>query len=384
MNNMHPMSGAIPFVDLRTMISDTEPMWRPALEALLERAQFVLGRELTDFEAKFAAAVRAGFAVGVASGTSAIELSLRACTMRPAADEVITTPLTAPFTAVAIVAAGYKLRFADVDDESLLLDPAAVEGQVTARTAAIIPVHLYGQPYDLCELRARLSNEDIEIVQDACQAHGADCNGTAFTDLSKFVAYSFYPTKNLGGIGDGGAVVTNDASAARLLKALRDGGRGGCHVSMVPRSSNARLDNIQACFLQAWLPCLSQWNARRRKYAELYEQVLTDCEGVRLVSQRPGSVFHLFVIRAKRRNQLRAYLSDAGIETGIHYPVPLHRHPAFRESALKQRMPVAEKACAELLSLPLRPTLSDDDVLKVAEHVRRFYRATPCDRRGIV
>src|SRR5215212_8212344 len=169
MNNLHPTSGAIPFVDLRATISGTEPMWRPALEALLERAQFVLGRELTDFEAEFAAAMRAGFAVGVASGTSALELSLRACTMRPAADEVITTPLTAPFTAVAIVAAGYKLRFADVESESLLLDPAAIEQQVTARTAAVIPVHLYGQPYDVGELRARLNNENIEIVQDACQ-----------------------------------------------------------------------------------------------------------------------------------------------------------------------------------------------------------------------
>lgn len=364
----------VPFVDLRAALTETESRWRPGLEALLDRAQFVLGPEVSGFEAEFATAMGARYAIGVSSGTAALELSLRASKMRRGADEVITTALTAPFTAVAIVAAGCKPRFADVDENTLLLDANDAGNRVTPRTGAVVPVHLYGQPYDVPSLSAVLKGRNIHVIQDACQAHAADIGCTSFTAFSPFVAYSFYPTKNLGCLGDGGAILTDDPAAARLLRTIRDGGRGRQQICL-RQGNNARLDDIQACFLRAFLPSLRTWNMNRRRQARLYQEVLRDCDGVRIVPQRPGSVYHLFVIRSKQRDRLRAFLSNAGIGTAVHYPAPLHKHPAFRGDRVKPGdFRNAEKACREILSLPLRPQLADDDVLYVAECVRQFYR----------
>jgi dTDP-4-amino-4,6-dideoxygalactose transaminase len=364
----------IPFVDLRLPLSETESRWRARLEALLQRAHFILGPELHAFEIEFAGVMRAGYAVGVSSGTSALELSLRVTTMRAGVDEVITTPVTAPFTAVAIQTAGYKPRFADVDPETLLLDTDEVGNRVNSRTHAIIPVHLYGQPADVRALESLTTSRNVHIIQDACQAHGASIDGLPFTAFSRCIAYSFYPTKNLGCVGDGGAILTDDAATARRLRTIRDGGRGRDHVSLRP-GTNARLDEIQACFLRAFLPSLNDWNQRRRTKARLYADVLRDCDGVRIVPQRCGSVYHLFVIRVQQRDQLQQFLSRAGIGTGVHYPVPLHCHPAFRSDKRMSRgeYPNAEKACREVLSLPLGPHLSDDDVIYVGEQVRAFY-----------
>lgn len=364
----------LPFADLRPELADTESEWRPRLDALLRRAQFVLGSELAGFETEFASALAARHAIGVGSGTAALELSLRAMDRNINTQEVITSALTAPFTAVAIAAAGYLPRFADVDPDTLLVSADNLASRVNKSTAAVIPVHLFGQPCDMRTLVNVLQGRRVEIVQDACQAHGADCDGTPFTEWSRFVAYSFYPTKNLGCAGDSGAVLTNSAEDARKLRALRDGGRDLEGTSVLP-GVNARLDEIQACLLRVFLSHLNSWNLSRRRLASVYTEALRDCENIRIIPQRAGSVYHLFVIRAERREELRRYLSSKGIGTGIHYPKPLHLHPAFQNSQTKRGdLPNAEKACEEILSLPIRPHLKCQSVLHVADSIRKFYR----------
>jgi dTDP-3-amino-3,4,6-trideoxy-alpha-D-glucose transaminase len=356
----------IPLTDLRPALAATASEWRPLLDRMHVRANYILGEQLRAFERDFAAATGARCAVGVGSGTSAIELCLRA---EGIAGEVITSPLTAPFTALAILAAGAAPRFADIDPETLLLDPEDAGNRMRKQTAAILPVHLYGQP---CDLR-RLGALGKPLIQDACQAHGARVAGRPLTRFSAYAAYSFYPTKNLGCLGDGGAVATDSRRAAARIRLLRDGGRGRNHVSLVA-GVNSRLDEMQACYLSAFVPHLADWNARRAQIAALYDGALAGCDGLRIVRRGPDSVHHLYVIRAKRREKLRAFLTLHGVGSGVHYPVPLHLHPAFSGSRAKRGdLPNAEKAAREVLSLPMGPYLPDADALQVAEQVRRFF-----------
>lgn len=357
----------IPMVDLRPMLAATEPAWRANLERLFDRMHFILGEQVAAFEGELAAAFGAKFAVGVGSGTAAIELALRASGLGESGVEVTVPALTSPFTAQAILAAGCRPRFADVDEQYLLLDPSrigtTVRGTARGTARAIMPVHLYGQPCDIRSLRAH----GTTLVQDACQAHGAPLN------FSSAAAYSFYPTKNLPCLGDGGAVLTNSASLARKLRNLRDGGRRHDQVAR-ERAVNSRLDEMQACYLRAFLPKLDRWNADRARLAALYDEALAGCAGVRPVGRKAGSVCHLYVVRAKRRDRLRKFLGDRGIATGAHYPVPLHRQPAFREFARRREtFPVAERACREIVSLPLWPGMPESAVAEVVEHVREFY-----------
>lgn len=363
----------IPLVNLKPALEETAPQWRSLLEALYERAHFVLGEQVEAFERDFATATGAEFAIGVGSGTSAIELCLRAAQITQSSQQVLTSALTAPFTGLAILAAGASPRFADVDPETLLLNPGDVENRAVKRTEAILPVHLYGQPCNLPRF-ARLARAlKIRMVQDACQAHGARYRGRPFTDYSPFVAYSFYPTKNLGCLGDGGAVVTSSRSVARRVRLLRDGGRGAHHVSVVP-GVNSRLDEMQACYLSAFLPNLGGWNAARARIAALYDEELAECSGVRLVRRWPCSVNHLYVIRVKRRDRLRTFLAQRAIATGVHYPVPLHLHPAFEGcGARRGDLPHAELAAQEIMSLPIWPYLQQSDVLRVSEAIRAFF-----------
>jgi dTDP-3-amino-3,4,6-trideoxy-alpha-D-glucose transaminase len=282
--------------------------------------------------------------------------------------------LTAPFTGVGIVSAGCRLRLADVDPDTLLLDPADVENRATRRTAAIVPVHLYGQPCDLARLRPLARRLGASLIQDACQAHGASHRGKPLTAYSPLVAYSFYPTKNLGCLGDGGMVATAGAAAARRIREMRDGGRRGGQVAHV-RGINSRLDEMQACYLRAFLPRLEHWNDWRRRVSAIYDEMLAGVDGVRPVRTSAESVRHLYVVRAKKRGRLRDRLAGQGIGTGVHYPVPLHRMPAFRACGLKHGdLPNAEKACREVLSLPLWPYIGEDQARYVAENVRSFYR----------
>jgi len=363
---------SIPMVDLRPMLAETEAMWRGHMARLFERMQFVLGEQVAAFEREFAAASGARFAVAVSSGTAALELSLRAAGLGSSGAEVIVPALTSPFTAQAVLSAGCRLRFADVDPVHLLLDAASAQASCSRRTRALLPVHLYGQPCDLVSLRALARAGRLTIVQDACQAHGARAGGRPLTDFSGSVAYSFYPTKNLPCLGDGGAVLTNSAAAASALGRLRDGGRHHDQTARVP-ALNARLDEMQACYLRAFLVKLEEWNARRARLAHLYDQALAGCEQAIPVERREGSVCHLYVVRARHRTRLRAHLARHGILTGVHYPVPLHLQLAFRASGGRRGdYPVAERACREILSLPLWPHMPDGAVEEVAARIREF------------
>jgi dTDP-4-amino-4,6-dideoxygalactose transaminase len=323
------------------------------------------------FEREFAVALGASCAVGVASGTDAIALSLRAARIQ---GEVCTTALTAPFTALAILAAGLKVRLADIEEDSLQMDPTDVKERLTSATGGVVAVHLYGQPCRIDEIASITRSRGIGLIQDACQAHGALVNGTLpFTEFGDYVAYSFYPTKNLGCLGDGGAVATNQRKVDRRLRLLRDGGRRKGHMSWIP-GSNSRLDEIQACFLRAFLPRLDDWNTERRRLAGIYDEGLGDCPGVRLIRRAAGSVCHLYVIRVERRDSLRAALHKAGIQTGLHYARPLHLHPAFADANQRRgSLPKAERASESILSLPLWVGLTEGDVWRVVERIRKFY-----------
>lgn len=357
----------VPQANLRPLLRATSLDWRANLRRLFERSQFILGDELRAFEVEFASALGGKFSVGVANGTSAIELCLRDAGVT--SGEVITSALTAPFSGVGIRAAGAIPKFADIDPETLQIDAADAAARITSRTRALMPVHLYGQPCALDQFVKLARKHKIPLIQDAAQAHGASFDGKPLAAFSRYIAYSFYPTKNLGCMGDGGAIITGNASIRARLTILRDGGRHGDQVAH-SFGVNSRLDELQCCFLRAFLPHLGDWNAQRALLASIYDAELRDLSDLRLVKRTEGSVHHLYVIRAERRDLLRAYLAKQGIGTAVHYPVPLHKHPAF---AQKGSLPHAEQAVKEIISLPLWPYLKESTARRVAGQIRRFY-----------
>jgi len=361
------MDTTIPQVNLRPLLQATSREWRANLRRLFQQSNFILGQELRAFEAEFAAALGGKFSVGVANGTSAIELCLRDAGVT--SGEVITSALTAPFSGVGIKASGAVPRFADIDPETLQIDSADAAARITSRTRALMPVHLYGQPCAIDQFVTLARKHKIPLIQDAAQAHGALFDGKPLAAFSQYVAYSFYPTKNLGCLGDGGGIMTDHAATRDRLMVLRDGGR---HADQVAHSFgvNSRLDELQCCFLRAFLAHLSEWNAHRARIASIYDEELRGCPDVRLVKRSAGSVHHLYVIRAKRRDPLREYLAAHGIGTAVHYPDPLHKHPAFAQKGL---LPHAEKAVKEIVSLPLWPYLKESSARRVARQIRKFY-----------
>lgn len=357
----------IPFMDLR--LSDDEEAIRAAVERVVASGWYVLGPEVEAFEREFAAASGARHAIGTGNGTDAIAIALRALGVGPG-DEVITTPLSAAYTALAVAMTGARPVFADVDDERLTLDPEQVERAITPRTKALLPVHLYGQPADMAALAAIARARNLAVVEDCCQAHLATCGGTPVGTFGAAGAFSFYPTKNLGALGDGGAIVTNDAALAERMKRIRNGGQTD-RYHHVEIGVNSRLDEIQAAVLRARLPLLRQRTERRRLLAADYRRQLTGAP-VRVPLERdPGHVYHLFPVRTARRTALQAHLRSAGIETFVHYPVAISRQPAF-EAARSAPCPRAEAAAGEVISLPLHQALSSPDVSVVAAAVRAF------------
>ena len=342
---------------------------RNAIDRVLERGWFVLGPEVDAFEAEFAAASGAAHAIGVGTGTDAIALILRALGIG-AGDEVITSPLSAAYSALAIVMAGARPVFADVDPARLTIDAVQAERAITARTKAILPVHLYGQAADMAALAAVAARHHLAIVEDCCQAHLATAGGRPVGTIGVAGAFSFYPTKNLGALGDGGAVITNERALADRLRRLRNGGQTDRyrHESF---GVNSRLVEMQAAILRARLPRLAEWEARRRALAAKYRAALTNA-GVDVPPEMDaGHVYHLFVVRCRERAALQAHLTARGIETLIHYPVPIPRQPVFSSTPTVE-CPYADRACAEVLSLPLSPALNDADVDEVAAAVSAF------------
>jgi dTDP-3-amino-3,4,6-trideoxy-alpha-D-glucose transaminase len=360
---------SIPFLDLRP--SDDRAEVRAAIDRVIDRAWFVLGPEVEAFEAEFAAASGARDAVGVGNGTDAIALLLRAVGVGPG-DEVIVPAVTAAYTGLAVVMAGAQPVVADVDAATLTLDPQACAAAITTRTRAIVPVHLYGQPADLDALFAIATRHNLAVVEDCCQAHAATAAGVPVGTRGAGGAFSFYPTKNLGALGDGGAVITNDPRLADRVRRLRNGGQTERYVHG-EAGINSRLDEMQAAILRAKLPRLGAITARRRALAAAYRSALA--AGVTTIAERDaGHVYHLFPVRCAERDALQAHLRNAGIETLIHYPVPLNLQPAFAAGGASD-CPVAARASRELVSLPLHPALGDADVTAVADAVNAFYAA---------
>jgi dTDP-4-amino-4,6-dideoxygalactose transaminase len=364
----------VPAINFRPALEATRTRWQARLDEMFARQQFILGEQVREFETEFAAAMHASFAVGVGNGTDAIQLCLMAAGVTKPNQQVLTTALTAPFSGIGILAAGAAIGFADVNPRTLQVDPDDLGNRITRRTAALMPVHLYGQPCEIGPIAKLARARKLALVQDACQAHGAQVEGKPFSQFGPYVAYSFYPTKNLGCLGDGGAIVTNRPGANKLLRQLRDGGRRGGQVTYL-RGVNSRLDELHACYLRAFLERLEEWNNDRRRTARFYDEALSDCPGVERIERTADSVCHLYVIRAKRRDKLRAHLTASGIGTGIHYPVPMHLHPTFKDCGLKRGdLPHSERACKEILSLPIWPYMPQTAAEEVVDRVNKFYR----------
>jgi dTDP-4-amino-4,6-dideoxygalactose transaminase len=336
---------------------------RAAIERVVASGWFVLGPEVEAFESEFASAMGAPYAVGVGTGTDAISLILRALNIGPG-DEVITTPVSAAYSALAVTMVGARPVFADVDPATLTIDPARIEAAIGPRTRAILPVHLYGQPADMRAIERIAARHQLPIVEDCCQAHLATSDGRPVGSIGVAGAFSFYPTKNLGALGDGGAVVTGDSAIADRIKRLRNGGQTSRYHHAEP-GVNSRLDEMQAAILRARLPFLRRWTERRRTLAAQYRQRLAGAP-VSIVAERDaGHVYHLFVVQSRARSALQAHLAAQGVETLIHYPVSIPSQPALA-AAHPDACPVAARACEEVLSLPLHPGMRDEDITGIA------------------
>lgn len=351
----------IPFLQLTP--GEDAALVRDAIDRVITRGWFVLGPELGGFEQEFAAACGAAESVGVGTGTDALAIALRAAGIGRG-DEVITSPLSAAYTALAVMMAGARPVFADVDPERLTLDPAAAAAAVTSRTAAILPVHLYGQAADMRHMCAVASRHNLAVIEDCCQAHLATSDGRPVGSFGVAAAYSFYPTKNLGALGDGGALTTSDAALASRARRLRNGGQAD-RYHHVEFGVNSRLDELQAAVLRVRLPLLPHWTEQRRQIGAEYRRQLIGVAAVSVPPQMdPGHVYHLFPVRSSARDGLQASLRAAGVETLIHYPVPIPRQAAFAAEQPRD-CPVADRVCGELLSLPLYPTLPPAAIARV-------------------
>ena len=364
---------SIPFLDLTP--GEDGAAVRGAIERVVSGGWFVLGPEVEAFEAEFAAASGAAHAVGVGTGTDAIALILRALGIG-AGDEVITTPLSAAYSALAVMMAGARPVFADIDPVRLTIDPDRIAAVVGPRTRAIVPVHLYGQPADMTAIERIASRHDLAIVEDCCQAHLATAAGRPAGTIGVAGAFSFYPTKNLGALGDGGAVVTNDPALADRIRRLRNGGQTDRYRHLEP-GVNSRLDEMQAAILRARLPFLRGWTTRRRALAAKYRAALAGGPVEALPEIDNGHVYHLFVVLAQdraARAELQSNLAGEGIETLIHYPVPIPRQPALA-AAQPADCPIASGVCDRIFSLPLHPAMSDRQIDTVAAVAKRGVKA---------
>ena len=340
-----------------------------AIRRVVSSGWFILGPEVEAFEAEFAQASGGACAVGVGNGTDAIALTLRALGIGPG-DEVITSPLSAAFSALAIVMAGARPVFADISAQRLTIDPDAVAAAITPKTRAILPVHLYGQAADMAAIEAIANRHHLAIVEDCCQAHLATAGGRPVGTIGVAGAFSFYPTKNLGALGDGGAVVTNDRQLADRIRRLRNGGQAGRYEHQEP-GVNSRLDEIQAAILRARLPFLPGWTAKRRALAAAYRRALAGAPVALVPELDAGHVYHLFVVRSAQREALQRHLRAAGIETLVHYPTSIPRQRAMAAERPGE-CPEADAACRQVVSLPLHPSLAGADLLRVTDAVRTF------------
>ncbi len=364
---------AIPAFDLTRQHQSIRAELDEAYARVVERGTFILGEEVESFEREFAAYCGVKYAVGVASGTEALQLGLLACGVRPA-DEVLTVSHTATATVAAAQFIGARPRFVEIDLARYTLDPRKLQSAVTKKTRAIIPVHLYGGAADLTPILEFARERNLIVVEDAAQAHGAIYRGRKVGSWGDAAAFSFYPTKNLGALGDGGAITTDDSSIAERARLLRQYGWKERYVSS-SQGINSRLDELQAAFLRVKLRRLDAWNQRRRRITDIYFDSLADLDLTLPLRPQDGEhVFHQFVIRCERRDALREHLRREGIGSLIHYPVPVHSQPAYAHIKIPRGgLLKSEQASHEVLSLPIFPELTDDEAQRVAAAIRRFF-----------
>ncbi len=361
----------IPFVDLKKQYQAIRAEVLAGIGEALEGMQLFLGQNVQALEAEFARYCGTEFAIGVGSGTEALHLALRACGVGPG-DEVITVSHTFFATVEAIALVGARPVFVDIDPHTYNMDPSQIESRITARTRAILPVHLYGHPADMGPILELARTYNLKVIEDACQAHGAECQGCRTGSLGDVGCFSFYFTKNLGAYGEAGMMVTSDPDIARKSKMLRDHGQDAkYHHHLL--GVNGRLDEIQAAVLRVKLPHLDEWNERRRSLAQAYEAGLPS--SVTKPQQMPWAkhVYHLYVIRTPNRDQLRAWLEAKGVATGIHYPIPIHLQEACRGYCGNDAfLPVTEEVSGEILSLPMYPELTAEEIGYVCDCFRDF------------
>ena len=363
----------IPWVNLTIQHHNIRAEINSAIQGVLDRGDFILGQDVTKLEEEFAAYCKTRYAVGVDSGLSALELSLRALGIGKG-DEVIIPAHTFIATAAAVTFAGATPVFVDIDPVSWNIDVTKIEDAITPRTKAILPVHLYGLPADMHMILGIAEKYKLAVIEDACQGHGAIYKGHRSGSMGNVAAFSFYPTKNLGACGDGGIVTTDDPKVAETIRALRNCGQREKNIHEL-EPFNHRLDNLQAAILRVKLKYLDQWLESRRKLAALYNDLLADSD-VKCQIEPPGyrHVYHLYVIRSKNRDALQTYLKDHGIGTAIHYPTPVHLQPFYDKTGeARGRFPVAERVCNEILSLPMYPELAEEQVEVVASCIKEFY-----------
>lgn len=367
------MDSNIQFVDLKKQYAPLKEEILDEISKVLDGMHLFLGENVQALEKDFAAYCRAKHGIGVSDGTAALHVILRALGIGPG-DEVITVSHTFIATTEAIILAGAVPVFVDIRPDTCLMDLDQVEAKITPRTKAILPVHLYGQMVDMVRLREIADRRGLKLIEDACQAHGAEFNDIPPGGLGDAAAYSFYFSKNLGAYGEGGFITTNDDDLAHRIRMIRDHGseRKYCHDLI---GMNARLDELQAVVLNAKLKHLAEWTKARRSHAEKYNRLLRGAPVI-TPSEQAGArhVYHLYVIRAPERDALQQYLKERGIFTGIHYPIPIHLQNAVSYLGHKAGdFPVTEQVVQEILSLPMFAELCDSDIIRVSSSIKQFY-----------
>jgi dTDP-4-amino-4,6-dideoxygalactose transaminase len=362
----------IPFVDLKAQYASIKSEVNAAIQGVLDSCQFTLGSEVAAFEQEFAAYCQSGHGIGVNTGTSALHLSLLAANVGRG-DEVITVPFTFMATVSAIDYAGARPVFVDIDPRTYTIDVAAIEGAITERTKAIVPVHLYGQPADMDPILEIARRHKLVVIEDACQAHGAEYKGRRAGSIGDLGCFSFYPGKNLGAYGEGGLVTTDRAEYAHKIRMLRDWGAEKKYQHVL-KGYNYRLEGIQGAVLRVKLRHLEAWTEARRAAAARYDRLLAGA-GVSTPKAMPYArhVYHIYAIRTRQREAWQEALLAQGIQTGIHYPTPVHLLPAFADLGYRAgQFPHSEQAANEVLSLPMFPELTEAQGAEVARAVREL------------
>jgi len=363
----------VPFLDLKKQYQSIKDEVNAGVQQVMDSGRFVLGENDKSFEKEFASFCGTDYSIGVANGTDALCLALLACGIGKR-DEVVTVPNTFIATTEAISQTGAKIVFVDVNLQTYNIDVSQIEGAINERTRVILPVHLFGQPADMDPIMEIARKHNLKVIEDACQAHGAEYKGKKAGSIGDAGCFSFYPSKNLGAFGDGGMVVTNDEKIAHKVKVLSDHGQIKKYEHLL-EGYNSRLDEIQAAILRVKLRKLNEWNNLRRRNASIYSELL---KGVNEVitpfeAEYAKHIYYLYVIRTKKRDELREYLKFRGIGTGLHYPIPLHLQKAYKYLGYKEDdFPAAEKVAREGLSLPMFPELAKAQIEKVVREIKAF------------